>query len=341
MAIFGQTISGGNWGSTSASENPELYFADRTLTTCWATAQTATNAFDDVVTGAVSRIDAQSSADELVIDRANETASVEPVVTIPTSVNPTDVMALFDTKYTELVALLVDKFTTFQNTYFPNEGANYAVAETWITNAMNNPDHGIPANVVAQMLTDVKSRAYADAAVQSDAVLATFAARRFPLPPGAAASAVLQISQKAQDSISESSRALMMKYIENMRFAVENTLSMREKAMASAIAYINALASGPSMASGLVGTGYDAQSKLISSAASFYNARTEASRMVKQAEQFNVDRKFAKDEKNVANDITLMQDNVKLLLVEAQALAQIATSLFNNLHVSTSVSAAA
>jgi hypothetical protein len=339
MAIFPPRLEIGS--GFSSTTQPELYFAQTTLNTCWTTAQTATNAFDGIVAGAVSRIDAQSLDDTLVVDRANETPVVEPVITIPTSVDPTDVMSMFDTKYTELVALLVEKFTTFQNTYFPNEGANYAVAETWITNAMNNPDHGIPAAVAAQMLTDVKSRAYADAAVQSDAVLATFAARRFPLPPGAAASAVLQISQKAQDSISESSRALMMKYIENMRFAVENTLSMREKAMGAAIAYINALASGPSLASGLVGTGYDAQSKLISSAASFYNARTEASRMVKQAEQFNVDRKFAKDEKNVSNDIVLMQDNVKLLLVEAQALAQVATSLFNNLHVSTSVSASA
>ena len=334
MAIFANSESVGSYGS-GAPDN--LVFAYRTLNTTWNLAKTATNAFDDIVTGAVSRIDAQSADDALVIDRANETPVVEPVVTIPTSVNPTDVMSLFDTKYTELVALLVDKFTTFQNTYFPNEGANYTVAETWITNAMNNPDHGIPAAVFAQMLKDVKSRAYSDMAVQSDAVLATFAARRFPLPPGAAASAVLQISQKAQDAISESSRALMMKYIENMRFAVENTLSMREKAMGSAIAYINALASGPSLASGLVGTGYDAQSKLISATASYYNARTDASRMLKQAEQFNVDRKFSKDEKNVQNDITLMQDNVKLLLTEAQALAQIATSLFNNLHVSSSV----
>lgn len=327
MPIFTEGLS-----SVSLPGSP-MEFSTNAINECWSIAKQATNAFDDIVAGAVSRIDTQASGDTLVIDRANETAIVEPVVTIPTTVDPTAVMSLFDTKYTELVALLVEKFTTFQSTYFPNEGANYTVAETWITNAMNNPDHGIPAAVAAQMLTDVKSRAYADAAVQSDAVLATFAARRFPLPPGAAASAVLQINQKAQDAISESSRALMMKYIENMRFAVENTISMREKAMGSAIAYINALASGPSLASGLVGTGYDAQSKLISATASYYNARTEASRVLKQAEQFNVDRKFAKDEKNVSNDVTMMQENVKLLLTEAQALAQIATSLFNNLHV--------
>jgi len=324
-------------GRVGSSATTALEFANQATNNCWDLAKKATNAFDDITAGAVSRIDAQSADDALVIDRANETPVVEPVVTIPTSVNPTDVMSLFDTKYTELVSLLVSKFTTFQTTYFPNDAANYALAETWVDNAINNPDHGIPAAVAAQMLTDVKSRAYADQGVQSDAVLATFAARRFPLPPGAAASAVLQISQKAQDAISESSRALMMKYIEQMRFAIEKSLSMREEAMKSAIAYINALASGPSLASGLVGTGYDAQSKLISATASYYNARTDASRMLKQAEQFNVDRKFSKDEKNVQNDITLMQDNVKLLLTEAQALAQIATSLFNNLHVASSV----
>lgn len=340
MAIFPPDIVTER-GAYSPATQPELYFADKTLEECWKVARTATNAFDDIIKGAVDRIDTQSEDDALVVDRANETPVDEPIVSIPTTVDPTAVMSLFETKYTELVALLVDKFTSFQSTYFPNEGANYATAETWIADAMSNPDHGIPAAVAAQMLTDVKSRAYADAAVQSDAVLATFAARRFPLPPGAAASAVLQISQKAQDSVSESSRALMMKYIENMRFAVERSLSMREKAMGSAIAYINALASAPAMASGVVGIGYDAQSKLISSAASYYNARTEANKLVKQAEQFNVDRKFAKDEKNVSNDMSLAQENVKLLLVEAQALAQIATSLFNNLHVSTSVSAAA
>lgn len=341
MAIFPNGYLEGGPTIAPSGSGPELVFASNTINACWRTAQEAANAFDDIVQGAVEKIDDQSDSDALTVDSADETPVTEPVVTIPTSVDPTDVMSMFDTKYTELVALLVEKFTAFQTAFFPNESANYAVAESWLSDAISNPQHGIPDDVAAQLLTDVKSRAYADAAVQADAVIATFAARRFPLPPGAAASAVLQINQKAQDSISESSRAMVMKYIESMKFAVENTLAQREKAMSAAIAYINALASGPNMASSLVGVGYDAQSKLISAAASYYNARTDASRMVKQAQQFNVDRKFAKDEKNVSNDMALMQENVKLLLTEAQALAQIATSLFNNLHVSSSVTASA
>lgn len=334
MPIFPVTIG----GSRITYDTPGD-FASEIVNESWEVAEAATNAFDNIVTESVARVDALAGSDTLVVDTANETPVVEPAITIPTSVTPGDVMSLFDQKYLELVALLVEKFTTFQNTYFPNDAATYAQAETWVTQAMNNPDHAIPVAVAAQLLTDVKSRAYADAAVASDTVLATFAARGYPMPPGAAASAVLQITQKAQSEVADSSRKLMMEYVTQMKFAVENALSMRKEAMASAISYINALASGPSMASGLVNHGFDAQSKLISATASFYNARTGASQLLKQAEQFNVDRKYAKDERNASNDIALMQESAKILAMEAQALAQIATSLFNNVNVSTSVSA--
>lgn len=339
-AIF-PVVPGSSPITIPAGASDNLQFAGDVINEAWSLATTATNAFDDVTQSAVARIDAQSASDGLTVDTANETPVVEPVVAIPTNLSATDVMSLFDTKYLELVAMLVEKFTTFQSTYFPNEGPVYAKAETWVSDALDNPDGAIPAAVAAQLLTDVKSRAYADAAVLTDAMLTTFAARRFPLPSGAAASAALQINQKAQDSISEAGRKLMMTYIEQMKFAVTSAMSMRQEAMNSAVAYINALASGPAMASGVVGIGYDAQSKLISAASSYYNARTNASQLLKQAEQFNVTAKYTKDDKNVANDITLMQESVKALVTEAQVLAQVATALFNNLHVASSVTASA
>ena len=42
--------------------------------------------------------------------------------------------------------------------------------------------------------------------------------------------------------------------------------------------------------------------------------------------------------KNQAADLTLIEDKLKALLAEAQALAQMATSLFNNAHVSAGIS---
>lgn len=336
MAIF--PVTRPPIGNYSEDPGVSVKFATDVLLATWNMAQASANAFDDIITEATQKIDAQSDGDTLSIGSANETPVLEPAISIPTSADPGDVMSLFDQKYLELVALLTEKFTGFLMQYFPNDGANYALAESWIADAISNPDHGIPASVAAQMMTDTKTRAYADASTQSEAVLETFAARGYPLPPGAAANAVLQIHQKAQDSISEASRKLMTDSVEQMRFAITKAMEMRKDAIGSAISYINALAAGPSLASSLVNTGYDAQSKLISATASFYNARTNASQLLKQAEQFNVDRKFSKDERNVSNDIALTQENVKLLLNEAQALAQIATSLFNNLNVSTSVS---
>ncbi len=341
-AIFPFVTSAGGYPIQYVSTDPRnIIFAAQTINGAWAKASTAANAFDDITANTVNKIDALAAASELTVDSANETPVTEPSITIPTDVTPGNIMSLFDTKYLELVALLTDKFTAFQSTYFPNDGAIYSQAETWLNDALSNPDQAIPAAVAAQLLTDTKSQAYTAAVVETDAVMATFAARRFPLPSGAAASAVLQINQKAQESIADAGRKLMMGYVDQLRFAVEKTMAMRQESMSSAVAYITALASGPDMASRAVSIGYDAQSKMVSAAASFYQARIEASRLLKSAEQFNVDAKYRKDDKNVANDITLLQEDVRLLLTEAQALAQIATSLFNNLHASTSVTASA
>jgi len=270
----------------------------------------------------------------ITVDAAGQTAVTEPVVTIPSTVSTAQILTDFDIKYADLVLMLESKFTLFQSTYFPSEHTVYSGAETWLTNALANPDNAIPAAVAAQILTDDRNRAYTEATTQADALLATFAARRFPLPAGAAASGVLQIQQRSQDVIADSSRKLMMGYVEQMKFAVQQTMALRSAAMTAAVEYIKALSSGPAVASSVVGIGYDAQSKLISSAASYYGARNDARRVMNQAEQFNVTSKLQKDEKNQDVTVMLVEERIKALMSEAQVLGQITASMFNNLHVS-------
>lgn len=229
---------------------------------------------------------------------------VEPTVDIPSTMSATDVMSVFDSKYLELVALLSEKFTTFRATHFPNEGTTYAAAEAWLAAAIANPNGGLPTAVAAQLLEDERSRVLTDAARATDAVLATFAARRFPLPPGAAASAALQIQQKGQAEIAAAGRKLTALSIEQMKFAIEKAMGMRQMAMSAAVEYIKAIASGPDMASRLVGVGYDAQSKLISSAASFYNARTEAKKAMSDVDKTNV---TLSQQADIANKAAIQQ----------------------------------
>lgn len=262
---------------------------------------------------------------------ASVPAIAEPAVFIPSTVETADIFDSFDTKYLELVTLLSDKFVTFRASYFPDEQNAYVAAEDWLQAAFTN-DSGLPTAVHDQLLTDARDSILTEAAKATDEVMATFATKRFPLPPGASASAVLQIQGNAQAQMAEAARKVTIMSVEQFRFLVTSTLDLRQKAMAAAVEYIKALASGPDMASRVIGIGYDAQSKLISAAADFYRADAGAKDVITKAGQFNVSTALEADVKNQMAELTLIDDKLKALLAEAQTIGQLATALYNNLH---------
>lgn len=320
-------------GTYTPGAETALNNAVQVINEAWGQANTKTVAFEAKIAAATTGFLDVTGAPHITEDVATSATVIEPTVDIPPSADVTDVMTLFDTKYLELVALLSDKFVAFRTAYFPDDGAAYAQVEDWLQAALAS-NTGIPAAVQAQLLTDDSDRINADAARAADSVLQSFAARRFPLPPGAAAGAVLQIQQKAQTEIATSSRKITVASVEQLKWTVEKLIGLRQLAMSSAIDYIKALASGPDMASKLVNVGYDAQSKLISAASQFYGVRAEVAKISNQVSQFNVSTALQADEKNQSADLTLIEDKLKALLTEAQAFAQMATSLYNNLHAS-------
>ncbi len=332
------TITPGNYTPGAQSS---LDAMAAVINAAWDQANNKASAFStrlDAITDEATGWLSQQAAPTITAGTASAPTITEPAVDIPASQSATDVISLFDTKYLELVALLSDKFTSFRNTYFPDEASTYSAAENWLNAALANPDSALPPTVAAQIVTDDKDRILADAARASDTVLAQFAARRFPLPPGAAVAATLEIQNKAQDEIAATGRKVVMASIEQMRFVIQQVMGLRQSAMDSAIKYITALASGPEMASRLVNVGYDAQSKLISAASQFYNSRIAAAEVTAKVQQFNVSTGLEAASKNQAAELTLIEDRLKALLTECQALAQMATSLFNNVHASAGTS---
>lgn len=302
----------------------------------WYTGGQAANAFDDLVEQGVAEIDEVASSNDLGVGTATFSVD-EPAVDLPSSVNVDDVLSKFDAKQLEIIDLLKTEFDAFKLKFFSNDGP-FDGAATWLDDSISNVS-GLPDALAEQIMADAKSAIYADAVVQADAVLATFAARRFPLPPGAAASAVLQIGQKSQEAVADSARKLMLAAIDNAKFSVSKALELRKLAMDSTAEYVRSIVAGNTSTTQMLNTGYDAQSKLISAAASFYNARIDAAKARAQVEQFNVSKEYEKDAKNLDVDIASVSEKVKILMVEAQALAQIATSLFNNVNVSANASA--
>lgn len=263
----------------------------------------------------------------------------EPTVDIPTSVSVSGIYDQWATQYLQLATWLDGKFTSFRNTYFPDESAAYTAAEDWLQAAIANPDAGLPPTVAAQIWGDDAARILSDKVRAQDAVIAQFASRRFPLPPDAAASAVLQIEQKAQDAMAESSRKVAITSVDLQKFNVEKLLSLRGLAMNAAVEYVKSLASAPEMTSRLTNIGYDAQSKLISSVSQYYNARTQAQDVMSKVAQYNNSTALQAAEKNQMSDLTLVEDKLKALLADAQAIAQMTTALFNNIHVGAQLNA--
>lgn len=72
--------------------------------------------------------------------------------------------------------------------------------------------------------------------------------------------------------------------------------------------------------------------KREAAASSFYGARSEAAKVISQANQFNANATQDAATKNLQSELTIIEDKLKALLAEAAALAQMATSLFNNVR---------
>ena len=317
--------------------NASMQVLEDIINATWTEGQTTKADFSAKIATALSGFLDITAAPHVSAGTVTVPTIAEPSVTIPTSITVDDVYNKWATEYLNLATWLDGKFTSFRNTYFPDENAAYTACEDWLQAAIANPDAGLPPTVAAQIWGDDAARILADKTRAQDAVIAQFASRRFPLPPDAAASAVLQIEQKAQDEMAESSRKVAIMSVEMQKFNVESLLKLRDLAMRDAVEYVKALVSAPEMTSRLSNIGYDAQSKLISSVSSFYGARTEATKVMSAVAQYNNSTALDAAVKNQMADLTLIEDKLKALLAEAQAIAQMTTALFNNIHVSASL----
>lgn len=314
-------------------------FTEAILNTCWQQgldlkAATLTAIAD--ASGAYLDVEAPPA---MTATAASAVTVTEPAVTIPSSLAVSDIIAQFSSTQTTQLTLLADKFTAFRASFFPDEGALYNSAEDWLQAAIDNPTAALPAAVATQLLEEDRSRILADSTRAQTAAVDALAVRRYPLPPGVAAAAVVQIQQKAQEEISASSRKLTVASIDQLRFVIDNVMKLRASAMSAALDYIKSLSLGTESANKIVDEGYGAQSRLISAAASYYSARTSAQELAYKGAQFNATQTQDAAKANLGAEMGIIEAKLKSLLQEAQTLGQMATAMFNNLHANAGMTA--
>lgn len=180
----------------------------------------------------------------------------------------------------EVEQMLKDEFSTFLQTYFPLDPTSLEAATEWINTALTVGGSGINANVETQLWNRDRARILEDLSRAQDEAITGWAARRFPVPPGAATYQVLQLQRDAAVKIADVSREQAVKSfqteIENVRLAVGRALELRTSAVGAAGEYIKILAVGPQTDASYSASLASASAALENVAASYYGSFTSA-----------------------------------------------------------------
>ena len=264
---------------------------------------------------------------------------VEPHVNIPVNAAGVD-GALYNSTYGQIIADLSDQFAGFFAEYFPNE-CDYLQDAQLTLCGMLDGGSGIPAHVENQIWQRDRSRVLEDVGRARDDVLATFAARGFPLPPGAAAHAVRLAEVDASNKVAQQSRDVAIKHveilIENIKFAVQQALEYRVKGIQAAGDYIKVLALGPEIAMKLATSAAGAQAQLISAASQYYRNRIAVEELRLDAMKFSAGTSAEMAMNNVREFSQRLKARTDTLSAAARAAGDQAAAALNAVHASAQV----
>jgi hypothetical protein len=269
---------------------------------------------------------------------------IEPLVDIPTTAAGATVE-----KFEEYTDLVIDKlsglFAGYLSTYFPDERAVLGEAEAWLTQALTTGGTGLAPAIEDQIWQRDRARLLAEASRISDELVAAFAARGFPLPPGALLHQQYLVQRDTQDKIAQSSREAAIKAAEmeldNIRFAVQQAVDLYKAAMANAADYIKALSIGPQVGMQIVPSVTDSQSRLISAASEYYRARIGVEELKLKAKLPDAEWEQAARIKNGDWVMEMVKNRVSAAIEAARGLSTQAAAALNGLHASVSVGASA
>lgn len=286
----------------------------------------------------------------------NDTASMkpawlDPTVTLdePNVFIPENAERASFELYDRLQAVVIDKlaglFGGFMEKYFPDDTEAWRAAQEWIVNSIRVGGTGIRPAVERQIWERDRARVLEDSRRNISEATAMYAARGFPMPPGALSGSVRDAQNNAADKIAQHSRDVAIKQaeieVENVRFAVEHAVTMRKAALDAARDYIAAISSNVGQAATVLPSVTDSQSKLIGAASDFYRARISAEELRLKARTPNAEFTQQANVQNLDAAMKTIRNKLDAAIAAADALAKMTAAMLNGLNVSTSTQGSA
>lgn len=265
----------------------------------------------------------------------------EPNVYIPTRVSGIDT-ALFNSMYRQIIEDLSDRYLDFMTTFFPIRPSLMPAVELWLENAITQGGTGIRASVEEQIWQRDRDRISTEASSASEEAVSMWAARGYPLPPGAANATLQAIARKRSADMAAVSREAAIKAfeteIENVRFAITQAIDYRTKALSAAGDFIKALAVAPNIASSMSSQSADAQARLISAVGSYYNSRINAGELEAKILMFNADNSLKAVLANQDTEAKFAGLRVQAAVSAAESIGQQAAAALNGLNATAQLS---
>lgn len=269
---------------------------------------------------------------------------VEPNIYIPTHAAGVD-MGLFDSSYQQIITDLSDKYAAFLVDFFPVDDALMSGVQGWLQQVLGSGGTGVNASVEAQIWQRARDRIGTEAASASEEALATFSARGFPLPPGAAVASLQAIARDRAAQMAGVSRDAAIeafnREVENARFAVQNAISFRSQSVQAAGDYIRAMALGPQLATQLATTAADAQARLISSVGGYLNARVNVAELAQRRNLAVADQRFQANVREIDTFKGMVGIRTDATVAAAQSLGHQAAAALNAVNATSQIMAAA
>ena len=248
--------------------------------------------------------------------------------------------AMYDTQLQKLVNLIGQGIADFFQNYFPL--GPYDQAVEWLRKAIVDGGTGLNAGVEQQLWQRGKARVLEESLEAEDNLTAGWAARNYPLPPGALIHGLQRIQLDRSRKLAEINRDIAIKSfdteIENVRFAVQQTLDLRSKAMSAMADYIRTLMIGPQtamqLATGLAGLELDVNRSLVA----LYSAEVQALQPRVQLAIEDARLQAGTNEANQRSIVATAQSKAELAKSAAQMLAAQASAGINAINASSSIS---
>ncbi|VUZ24091.1 Uncharacterised protein [uncultured Comamonas sp.] len=241
---------------------------------------------------------------------------------------------------------MMDKLATlyagYIDRYFPNECQYLEHAQRWICDAITQGGTGIKPGVEAQIWERDRARLLREGARAEQDLVRQFAARGFPIPPGALHAGIARVQEDVRDKTAQLSRDVAIKQaemeVENVRFAVQQAIGLYGVAMDAARNYMAALAGTAGTPAQLLPSVTDSQSRLISAASDYYRSRITAKELELKAAMPNAEYQQQANVKNQDAQMQTIRNQVDVAIEAAKALSTQVSALLNALHTSASIS---